>query len=316
MKTASTLLLGLTLGVQAWAGDPATPAALGEQLFFDPILSQDRTVSCASCHKPEHAFADNVALSPGIHGQLGTRNTPSAMNTAGRLAFFWDDRAASLEEQALGPIANPREMGLPLAEAVTRLNTDANFARWFGQVYHGPATEKNLARAIAAYERTLETANTPYDRYTAGDDAALTPAAARGRLLFIGRANCANCHSGEDFTADRPKSIGLYNGRELNDPGRGGVTKDPAHLGLFKTPSLRNVAVTAPYMHNGMFKSLREVVEYYNHPERVVQGSVNRDKALDTPLNLTDSEISDLIAFLESLTDDRFKVPAAGAPSA
>jgi cytochrome c peroxidase len=202
-------------------------------------------------------------------------------------------------------------MGLPLSEAVARLNADPDFSRWFAAIYRGPATEKNLAKALAAYERTLETADTPYDRYTAGDDAALSPAAVRGRLLFIGRANCANCHSGEDFTADRPKSIGLYNGKELNDPGRGGVTKDPAHLGLFKTPSLRNVAVTAPYMHNGMFKSLREVVEYYNHPERVVQGSVNRDKALDTPLNLTEGEISDLVAFLESLTDDRFRQSSA-----
>jgi cytochrome c peroxidase len=139
-----------------------------------------------------------------------------------------------------------------------------------------------------------------------GDDAALTPAAARGRLLFIGRANCANCHSGEDFTADRPKSIGLFNGRELNDPGRGGVTKDPNHLGLFKTPSLRNVAVTAPYMHNGMFGTLREVVNYYNHPDRVVQGSINRDKALETPLALSETDIDDLVAFLEALTDDRF----------
>lgn len=290
----------------ARGADPKNAAELGEKLFFDPILSGDRSVSCASCHKPEHAFADDVPLSRGIGGQLGTRNTPSAMNTAGRLSFFWDDRAASLEEQALGPIANPAEMGLPLPEAVARLNDDATYARWFEKVYHGPVTEKNLAKAIAAFERTLETSDTPYDRYNAGDDSALSPKAVRGRLLFIGRANCANCHSGEDFTADRPKSIGLYNGREWNDPGRAGITKDPAHQGLFKTPSLRNVAVTAPYMHNGRFKTLREVVEYYNHPDRVVQGSINRDKALDTPLNLSETEIGELVAFLEALTDDRF----------
>jgi cytochrome c peroxidase len=288
-------------------GEPANTVALGERLFFDPILSGDRTISCASCHKPEHAFADNAAVSTGIGGHLGRRNTPSAMNSAGRLDFFWDGRASSLEEQALGPIANPDEMGLPLKEAISRLNADEKYAAWFAKIYKGPATEKNLSSAVAAYERTLETGNTPYDRYVAGDDSALSKEAVRGRLLFIGKANCANCHSGEDFTADRHKSIGLYNGKELNDAGRYEVTKNPEHLGLFKVPSLRNVAVTAPYMHNGMFKTLREVVEYYSHPDKVVQGSINRDKALDLGINLAEDEVSDLVAFLEALTDDRFK---------
>ncbi|HYD83842.1 MAG TPA: cytochrome c peroxidase [Opitutus sp.] len=299
-------VLAWTFVAAAHASDPTDAAALGGKLFFDPILSADRTVSCASCHKPEYAFADNAKVSLGLHGQPGTRNTPSAMNVSGRLAFFWDERAGSLEEQALAPIANPAEMGLPVDEAVARLNADEIYRRAFATIFEGPATEKNLARALAEFERTLETADTPYDRYIAGDDSALSPEAARGRLLFIGKANCANCHSGEDFTADRPKSIGLYNAKELNDPGRGGVTQNPEHMGLFKTPSLRNVAVTAPYMHNGMFTTLREVVDYYNHPDRVVAHSINRDKALDTPLNLTDTEIHELVAFLESLTDDRF----------
>ena len=124
--------------------------------------------------------------------------------------------------------------------------------------------------------------------------------------LLISRANCNNCHSGEDFTSDRHKNIGLFNGRELNDPGRSGITRSEEHLGLFKVPSLRNVAVTAPYMHNGMFATLREVVEYYNEPAKFVSGSLNRDKALDQPLHLTPTEISELVAFLEALTDDRF----------
>jgi cytochrome c peroxidase len=293
-------------GASAPAGEPGDVAALGERLFFDPILSKDRTVSCASCHKPEHAFADNVAFSPGVRGQLGSRNTPSAMNGAGRLEFFWDGRASSLEEQALGPIANPKEMDLPLAEALARLKADAAYAKAFARLLGGPATEKTLARAIAEFERTLETANSPYDRYVAGDDRALTPAAARGRLLFIGKANCNNCHSGEDFTADRLKNIGLFNGKELTDAGRAAVTKDRSHAGLFKIPSLRNVAVTAPYMHNGMFKTLREVVEYYNTPDAFVKESINRDKALDVKLNLTPVEVDELVAFLEALTDDRF----------
>jgi cytochrome c peroxidase len=284
----------------------APAAALGERLFFDPILSRDRTVSCASCHKPEYAFADNVAFSAGVRGQRGTRNTPSAANTAGRIDFFWDGRAASLEEQALGPIANPGEMDLPLHEAVERLNSDASYADAFRKVFGSPATEKTLAKAIAAFERTLETADTPYDRYNAGDDTALSDSAKRGRLLFIGKANCASCHSGEDFTADRLKNIGLFNGQDHADEGRAAITKDPTHLGLFKIPSLRNVAVTAPYMHNGMFKTLREVVDYYNTPDAFVKNSINRDKALATPLQLTAAESGDLVAFLEALTDDRF----------
>lgn len=306
-KVAATAAL-LVAGAQAAepTGEPADVAALGERLFFDPILSKDRSVSCASCHKPEHAFADSVAFSPGVRGQLGSRNTPSAMNGAGRLEFFWDGRASSLEEQALGPIANPKEMDLPLPEAMARLNADAAYAKAFARLLGGPATEKRLALAIAAFERTLETSNTPYDRYVAGDDKALTPAAARGRLLFIGKANCNNCHSGEDFTADRLKNIGLFNGQELADAGRAAVTKDPSHVGLFKIPSLRNVAVTAPYMHNGMFKTLREVVEYYNTPDAFVKGSIHRDKALDVKLNLTPAEVDELVAFLEALTDDRF----------
>lgn len=291
---------------RAVASEPADAVQLGEKLFFDPILSADRSVSCASCHKPEHAFADNVALSPGIHGALGTRNTPTAANTAGRLDFFWDGRASSLEEQALGPIKNEKEMGLPLEEAVARLNADPLYGRAFAKIFRGPATEKTLASALAAFERTLETGDSPYDRFIAGDDTALTDSAKRGRLLFIGRASCNNCHSGEDFTSDRHKNIGLFNAKELNDPGRAGVTGNREHLGLFKVPSLRNVAVTAPYMHNGMFKTLRDVVNYYNEPGNFVQGSVNRDKALDQPLRLSEGEVTDLVAFLESLTDDRF----------
>jgi cytochrome c peroxidase len=267
-------------------------------------------VSCASCHKPEHAFADNVAFSRGVRGQPGTRNTPSAANVAARLDFFWDGRAASLEEQALGPIANPKEMDLPVEEAVARLNADAGYAAAFAEVFGGPASDKTLARAIAEFERTLETGNTPYDRYVAGENDALSDSAKRGRLLFIGKANCASCHSGEDFTADRHKNIGLFTGGgALADEGRASVTRDPSHRGLFKIPSLRNVAVTAPYMHNGMFATLREVVDYYNTPDAFVRGSVNRDKALDRPLGLTSEEASDLVAFLESLTDDRFARP-------
>ncbi|HEV7379976.1 MAG TPA: c-type cytochrome, partial [Dyadobacter sp.] len=148
--------------------------------------------------------------------------------------------------------------------------------------------------------------NTPYDRFLDGKEDALSDAAKRGRILFIGKANCATCHSGEDFTADRFKNIGLFNGAELSDAGRFSITKDSSHIGLFKVPGLRNVAVTAPYMHNAMFKTLKEVVSYYNTPDKFVSNSINRDLSLGATLNLTDPEMNDIVAFLEALTDDRF----------
>ncbi|SDF10880.1 cytochrome-c peroxidase [Chitinophaga filiformis] len=286
--------------------EPLTRAKLGEQLFFDPVLSGDRTISCASCHKPQFAFADTAAFSSGIHGQLTKRNTPSITNQRGRPSFFWDGRSASLEEQAKQPIIAANEMGLPIEDAVKRLNADSTYVRAFRKLFNSVPTEKNLLNALAAYERTLETANSPYDRYINGDDQAISPAAARGRLLFIGKANCSNCHSGEDFTADRFKNIGLYNGTTLTDAGRFEVTRDSAQLGFFKVPGLRNVAITAPYMHNGMFKTLREVIQYYNNPDAIVHDGIKRDLSLNTPLNLTATEIDELEAFLKTLTDDRF----------
>jgi cytochrome c peroxidase len=285
---------------------PSTASALGEQLFFDPILSGNKTLSCGSCHKRELAFADNAAFSAGNNGTLTRRNTPSAMNLSGRLQFFWDGRASSLEEQALKPIQSPEEMNLPIANAIQRLTADAHYAKAFQRVFKSTPTPDLLAKALAEFERTLETANTPYDRFIDGDETAMNESAIRGRLLFIGKANCANCHAGDDFTADRFKNIGLYNGTNLNDAGRFEITKDSAQLGLFKIPGLRNVAVTAPYMHNGMFSTLREVIEYYNHPDQVVKGSIHRDLSLNTPLNLTEQEVIDLEAFLIALTDDQF----------
>ncbi len=283
-----------------------TKAQLGEKLFFDPILSSKRTLSCASCHKPEFAFADTSQFSLGVDGVPTDRNTPSAMNLAGRLQLFWDGRAATLEEQALQPIAAVNEMNLPITEAVARLNADAFYVKTFKRIFKVAPNEKTLAEALAAYERTLETANTPYDRYINGDDQALSAEAIRGRLVFIGKANCANCHSGEDFTADRFKNIGLFDGKKFKDAGRFNITKDSSHIGHFKVPGLRNIAVTAPYMHDGSFKTLREVIEYYNKPDAVVKNAPNRDLSLNTPIGLTEQEISDLEAFLHSLTDDRF----------
>jgi cytochrome c peroxidase len=283
-----------------------TKAALGKKLFSEKILSKDSSVSCASCHKPGYAFADTVAFSTGVDGKLTKRNVPSVLNMKNRPYYFWDGRAASLEEQSLMPIQNPDEMGLAIEEVVKRLNQSVEYKKLFVEVFKQKPGEKNLAAAFAAYEQTLETVDSKFDDWS-NDLKKLTAQEERGRKLFIGdKAKCFNCHSREDFTTDEFKNIGLYNERELNDPGLFSITKKETDKGKFKIPGLRNIAVTAPYMHNGMFKTLEEVVDYYNDPQKFVTGSINIDKDLQKPLGLTENEKKDLVSFLKTLTDKKF----------
>lgn len=305
------LLLGiaasvLVLGAFSSGPEEVTEARLGELLFFDPVLSADQTISCASCHKPEFAFADTSAVSVGVHGRRGIRNTPSVMNMASREAFFWDGRASTLEEQALMPIADTNEMNLPIAEAIARLRASSKYRSLFLQVYNRLPDESSLGAALAAFERTLETADTPNDRWLNDEPGGLTAQQERGREIFRVKAKCFECHFTPDFTADEFRSIGLFNGQEFNDSGRYLVTRDPADLGKFKVPGLRNIAVTAPYMHDGSMKTLREVIDYYDNPHAVLPSGMNRDGVLSEPLGLTEQEKLDLEAFLHSLTDDRF----------
>ena len=281
-----------------------TKAQLGELLFNENILSLDSSVSCASCHKPEFGFADTVAFSYGINYKLTSRNTPSVLNMKFRDKLFWDGRAASLEEQSLMPIANPDEMGLPITEAVKRLNKNSYYKNLFIKIFKEKPNKKNLASAFAAYEKTLETWNTKFDKAIDEKDT-LTESEERGRELFIGdKAKCFECHSGFDFTDDDFKNIGLYNGN--NDAGRYTITKKKSDLGKFKTPGLRNVAVTAPYMHDGRFKTLEEVVEFYNNPGSFVPNAVNIDTLLEAPLGLSKQEKADLVAFMKTLTDKKY----------
>ncbi len=286
--------------------EPTTKEELGKLLFLDPILSQNNQISCASCHIPNYAFADTSALSKGVEGKLGTRNTPSAMNLSSRNHFFYDGRAASLEEQAAGPIENSTEMNLPIAEAIKKLNAGKNYKAYFRKIYNDLPNRNNLLNAIAAFERTLETSDTPFDRFMKEDENAMSDAAKRGQKIFNVKGKCFDCHFGPDFTGDQFRNIGLYNGKELNDKGRFDFTKDSTDIGKFKVPGLRNIAVTAPYMHNGIFKTLAEVIDYYDNPTAFVKGSINSDSLLLKPLGLSSSEKSDLLKFLESLTDDRF----------
>ncbi len=285
---------------------PDTIEGLGEKLFFDTILSDNKTISCASCHKPEFAFADTLALSPGIFGRLGVRNTPSAMNVSDQPHFFWDGRALTLEEQALMPIVNPDEMGLTIDSAIARLKNDAVYNRLFLGIFKAAPSAKNLAIALAAFQRSLETPNAPFDNWRINDDEkAVSASVKRGFALFNNKAKCVQCHFGTNFNNTEFRNIGLFNGKQFNDSGRAGITRLPEDLGKFKIGPLRNIALTAPYMHNGMFKTLREVIDYYDDPDKIIPDPINRDTLLARPLHLTEREKNDLENFLRSLTGKR-----------
>ena len=311
MKAPIILLVGISafLFIRATVEEePSDKAELGQLLFFDPILSSDRKISCASCHKPGNAFADSSATSLGVGGVSGTRNTPSAMNVKLQHIFFWDGRANSLEEQSLGPIENPKEMNLPLDQALARLRENDTYNKYFRKIFNREPDKAGLAEAIAAFERTLETNDSPFDLWKYNDDSSgINDAVKNGFAIFNQKGKCIKCHFGANFTLNEFRNIGLFNGKELNDSGRALISGKMEDLGKFKTPGLRNIAITGPYMHNGMFKSLMEVIEFYNDPGKIVPNSINRDSLLAKPLGLTDDEKKDLEAFLLSLTDKRFE---------
>ncbi len=293
----------------AFQKDNLTEVQLGEKLFFDPILSADNSISCASCHKPAFAFADSSAFSVGFHGELTERNTPSVMNLANRPYFFYDGRASTLETQILHPIRNQKEMNLPVPIAIKRLISSELYKKYFKKIYHHKPDSVLLGKAIAAYIRSLESSgDAPIDLYLNGKNRqAISPAQIRGRFLFIQKAKCFDCHFSPDFTGDEFRNIGIFDGKKYKDVGRFAITKDSADLGKFKTPGLRNIALTAPYMHNGMFQTLEEVVEYYDNPSKFIPNPINLDTLLQKPLHLSQEEKSDLVAFLKGLTDAKFK---------
>ena len=284
-----------------------SPEKLGEKLFNEKILSKDSSVSCASCHKPEFAFADTMAFSIGIHQTSTKRNTPSVLNMKERPYFFWDGRAASLREQSLLPIQHPDEMGLSIQEAINRLSQSNYYAHYFQKVFHQKPNARNISLAFEAFEKTLETVDSKFDDWS-NNLKKLSSSEERGRQLFIGdKAKCFNCHLEEDFTDDNFKNIGLFNGKNLNDSGRYLITGKKEDIGKFKTPGLRNIAVTAPYMHNGIFKTLEEVIDYYNDTKKIIPDAQYIDPDLQQPLGLTQMEKKDLVAFLKTLTDKRYR---------
>ncbi len=293
------------------ADNPTTPekALLGRRLFFDPILSSDNTVSCASCHQPEHGFAGVETISIGIKGRKGTRNAPTVLNRVFGKHFSWDGRDASLEEQVMGPLTSKTELGGDLETVVANIRKDKSYVDEFRKVFSdGKAgnadavvTIENVAKAVACFERTLTSGNSKVDRFRNEDYEALSKEARQGLWLFESRAQCWKCHNGANLSDEKFHNTGVAHGQADRDNGRMDATKDSAHQFQFKTPTLRDVEHTAPYMHDGSSKTLRDVVEFYN------KGGAPDDPTLDKdmkPLNLTDEEVGFLVEFLKALSGD------------
>lgn len=283
--------------------NPYTPekAELGKLLYFDTRLSADNSLSCATCHNPQFAFTDGEAVSTGIRGQKGARSAPTIINRAYSLAQFWDGRAATLEEQAKGPMANSIEMGNTHEVLVKNLRAVPGYRALFKQVFNTEEfTIDHVAMAIATFERTVLSGNSPYDRYVEGDKRAMTPEQIRGMDVYFNKAKCDQCHEGINFTSNMYANIGVGTEKPQPDEGRFTVTKNPADWGVFKTPTLRDVARTGPYMHDGSLKTLEEVVDYYD------KGGV-KNKNLDEklkPLKLTAEDKKSLVAFLHALNGE------------
>lgn len=305
---------GLLPAMPVPADNPQTDAKirLGAQLYFDTRLSADNSISCATCHDPRTGWANPHPTDTGIGGQVGGRNSGTVIN-AGYMRFqFWDGREASLEGQAVGPIHNPIEMGETHENVVRKLNGIPGYREQFQVVFGGEATIDAIGKAIAAFERTIVSGPSPYDRYLAGEEEALSPAAQRGMRLFNGKAHCTPCHSGPLFSNQGFHNIGVGMDKPKPDLGRFDHTKDPADKGKFKVPTLRNIAETPPYLHDGSEATLLDVVEYYD------RGGIPNPglDPLMLPLHLTAREKGDLVAFLEALTGPVPEVPIPSFPVA
>lgn len=289
-RTPSPRDFALNLAVDPRATDAA--AALGKTLFHDARLSGDGSRSCASCHDTARGYGDGQARSQRLSGQPLGRHTPTLYNVGGVARLFWDGRAASLEEQAWGPINNAEEMGGDTAVTVARIASDPNYQRDFATAFGKRSIDAAaIGTALAAYQRTITPAPAPFDRWAAGDASAISPQARRGFALFTGKARCSTCHAGPGFSDGRFHDIGLAS----SDPGRFAVTRRKRDRHGFRTPGLRELGRTAPYMHDGSKADLRAVIEHYS------TGIVTRAGAAPK-VTLTAHEKDELEAFLKSLT--------------
>jgi len=284
---------------------------LGKQLYFDGRLSKDNAISCAFCHNPFTGFADPRQTSIGVGGGIGGRQAPTVYNTGFIPLQFWDGRAGSLEEQALGPIFNPVEMAETHENIVKKLNKLGKikgYQQQFRTVFGTDVNLQSIAEAIAAYERTIVSTDSAFDKYVLGDTNAMDEAAIRGMALFKSKARCILCHNGPNFTDNHFHNLGVPQvGPMKEDHGRFYVTRLEHDKGAFKTPTLRSIIETAPYMHDGVFKTLEEVVDFLDQG-----GGQNQNLSqMVKPLGLTQQEKADLIAFLKALTGApiKFEMP-------
>jgi cytochrome c peroxidase len=274
------------------ASNPLTPekVALGKKLFFDTRLSADGSISCATCHNPQRAFADNRVLSVGVFGQQTNRHAPSLVGRGFGTLQFWDGRAATLEEQVVDPILNPKEMGMSMGNAIARLQPDPAYAG---------LTADSLSMALASYVRTIRSVDSPFDRYMSPAGGGLCDLEREGLRLFRDKARCYICHSGDHFTDEMFHNTGIsWRDGRLQDEGRATVTRKNFDKGAFKTPTLREIANTAPYMHDGSIATLDQVIEYYDR-------GGNANPYLDeniAPLHLSGEDKRALLAFLRALT--------------
>ncbi len=282
---AIVIPLGLDLYMPVPEDNPITAekVALGRQLFFDPRLSRDRSISCATCHRPNRAFSDGRPVAVGILGRVGRRNAPALVNRGYGRAFFWDARLQSLEEQVLKPIEDPNEMGFSVEQAASRVGL----------------TRDEISRALSSYVRSILSGNSRFDRFANGDRTALSDEEQRGLAIFRGKGNCTACHVGPNFTDERTHNTGVA-WNPSTGSGQGEFSDEGAGRGAFKTPTLREVARTAPYMHDGSLATLDDVLTFYDR-------GGNRNPHLDEeirPIGLSAAERQALLAFLATLSGD------------
>lgn len=271
--------------------------SLGLRLFFEPRLSAGNAMSCASCHQPGKGFSNAEPNAAGVTGQRGNRNVPTIYGMDAYRSFFWDGRARSLEEQALGPIQNPIEMNESLDNAVRKLEAMPYYRTRFREIYGTPVSAQGIGRAIASFERAIALKPSRYDHYVAGNLDALSPVEVEGMGIFGRRAHCATCHKGINFTDNKFHNIGVGFDRPNPDPGRQAISGNPQDFGAFRTPSLKQMHLSGPFMHDGSQKSLEEVIDYYDrggNPNPNLSNEMN-------PLNLSDRNKAELLAFLRAL---------------
>lgn len=309
-----------TLQAQVASASTGTDPAmieLGIRLFFEAKLSANDQMSCATCHHPRKGFSNAESKAKGVNGQRGIRNTPTLYGAAQQAHQFWDGRAKTLEEQALGPVTNPVEMASRLEDVVDKLSRIPYYRQKFQQVYGQEPHAEGIAKALAAFERALKVGPTPYDRHLAGDKQALSAQQQRGLQLFNSRkTSCSHCHNGPILSNGQFLKIGVNATGSSADPGRFAVTRREQDRGAFKVPTLLNIARTAPYMHDGSLATLEAVVDFYDRGG----GPAPSLHPMIRPLGLTAQEKADLVAFMHALTGpDNFeelaKLPGIRLPS-